>query len=64
MVMTTASRPLPVTSIVREYPQEYGPGREPYYPIPTPDSQALYERYKILTYPRTDSRHRVENRLV
>ena len=39
---------LPVTSIVREYPQEYGPGCEPYYPIPTPDSRALYERYATL----------------
>ena len=23
---------LPVTTIVREYPQEYGPGHEPYVP--------------------------------
>lgn len=36
------------TTIVREYPQDYGPGAEPYYPIPAPDSQALYQRYREL----------------
>jgi UDP-galactopyranose mutase len=36
---------LPVTTIIREYPQDFGPGREPYYPIPAPDARALYERY-------------------
>jgi UDP-galactopyranose mutase len=36
---------LPVTTIVREYPQDYGIGREAYYPIPAPDAQALYRRY-------------------
>src|SRR5436190_12132006 len=35
----------PVTTIVREYPEDFGPGREPYYPIPAPDSRALYQRY-------------------
>ncbi len=35
----------PMTTIVREYPQDYGPGREPYYPIPAPDAQALYNKY-------------------
>jgi UDP-galactopyranose mutase len=28
-----------------EYPQAEG---DPYYPIPTPDSQALYEQYRLL----------------
>jgi UDP-galactopyranose mutase len=37
-----------VTTIVREFPQEYGPGREPYYPIPAPDARAQYERYAEL----------------
>jgi UDP-galactopyranose mutase len=32
------------TTIVREYPQEFGPGREPYYPIPAPDARALYAK--------------------
>ena len=33
------------TTIVREYPQNFGPGREPYYPIPAPDARALYSKY-------------------
>ncbi len=33
------------TSIVREYPQA---GGEPYYPIPRPDNEALYQRYAAL----------------
>ena len=39
---------LPVTTIVREYPEDFGPGKEPYYPIPAPDTRALYERYAAL----------------
>lgn len=34
------------TTIVREYPEDFGPCREPYYPIPAPDSAALYARYR------------------
>jgi UDP-galactopyranose mutase len=36
---------LPSTTIVREYPQDYGPGREPYYPIPAPDAKGLFRKY-------------------
>lgn len=36
---------LPSTTIVREYPQDFGLGREPYYPIPAPDAKALYSKY-------------------
>ena len=36
---------VPATTIVREFPEDYGPGKEPYYPIPAPDTRALYERY-------------------
>ena len=36
---------LPATTIVREYPQNFGAGREPYYPIPAPDAKALYSKY-------------------
>lgn len=36
------------TTIVREYPDDYSPGKEPYYPVPAPDSSALYGRYKEL----------------
>ncbi|HWB61322.1 MAG TPA: UDP-galactopyranose mutase, partial [Chthoniobacteraceae bacterium] len=39
---------LPVTTIVREYPADYGPGHEPYYPIPAPDARAQYEKYAAL----------------
>jgi UDP-galactopyranose mutase len=36
---------LPVTTIVREYPEDFAPGREPYYPVPAPDAKALYSKY-------------------
>lgn len=36
---------LPFTTIVREYPLAADPAHEPYYPIPAPDTRALYERY-------------------
>jgi UDP-galactopyranose mutase len=36
---------LPLTTIVREYPENFGPGREPYYPIPAPDAKSLYAKY-------------------
>ena len=36
---------LPSTTIVREYPQNFAPGREPYYPIPAPDAKAVYSKY-------------------
>ncbi len=36
---------IPVTTIVREYPEDFGPGREPYYPIPAPAARALYSLY-------------------
>jgi UDP-galactopyranose mutase len=39
---------LPVTTIVREFPADYGPGREPYYPIPAPEVKAAYARYAQL----------------
>ncbi|MBY4598093.1 UDP-galactopyranose mutase [Ottowia caeni] len=35
----------PGTSIVREYPQAEG---DPYYPIPSEDTEALYKRYQTL----------------
>jgi UDP-galactopyranose mutase len=34
------------TTIVREYPDDYEPGKEPYYPIPAPDATAIYQKYK------------------
>jgi UDP-galactopyranose mutase len=38
----------PNTTIVREFPDDYGPGKEPYYPIPAPDATARYQQYKAL----------------
>ena len=35
----------PGTSIVREYPQGEG---DPYYPVPRPENEALYRRYRAL----------------
>ena len=37
-----------VTSIVREYPQNYTPGREAYYPVPNPAASAIYQQYAEL----------------
>ncbi len=39
---------LPRTTIVREFPEDFGPGREPYYPVPTPSARVLYEKYAAL----------------
>ena len=39
---------MPITTIVREYPADFLPGREPYYPIPAPDAKTLYKRYAEL----------------
>lgn len=36
------------TTIVKEYPQAFTGSNEPYYPIPTKDSKALYQKYKAL----------------
>ncbi len=37
---------LPLTTIVREYPQNHTPEREPFYPVPAPDTLKLYNRYR------------------
>lgn len=39
------------TSIVREYPCAEG---DPFYPIPNPDHEALFKRYRLLAETRTD----------
>ena len=38
----------PHTNLVREFPLADAPDREPYYPIPAPDTKALYAQYKAL----------------
>jgi UDP-galactopyranose mutase len=39
----------PNTTVVREYPADYGPGTEPYYPVPTRANQDLYQQYQRLS---------------
>jgi UDP-galactopyranose mutase len=34
------------STIVREYPEAYGPGKEPLYPVLCPSADALYAKYK------------------
>lgn len=36
------------TVVTREYPAEWEPGMEPYYPVNDEKNQALYQRYKAL----------------
>jgi UDP-galactopyranose mutase len=37
------------TTIVKEYPESFGPGKEPYYPIPASDAASIYSKYKERT---------------
>lgn len=39
----------PVTIISREYPVEWDEGKEPYYPVNTPENERLYSRYLDLS---------------
>ncbi|WOO41597.1 UDP-galactopyranose mutase [Rubellicoccus peritrichatus] len=34
------------STIVREFPEDFGPGKEPYYPIPAADSATIYRQYE------------------
>lgn len=36
------------STIVKEYPEDYSEGMEPYYPVPNDASNAIYRRYKAL----------------
>ena len=36
------------TTIVREFPKDWTPGDEPYYPVPAPDARAAYQKYAEL----------------
>lgn len=36
------------TTIVREFPKDWAPGDEPFYPIPAPEARAAYQRYADL----------------
>lgn len=36
------------TTVIREFPEDWSPDKEPFYPVPTDDSAQLYARYKQL----------------
>jgi UDP-galactopyranose mutase len=36
------------STIVKEYPDDYGPGKEQYYPVPARDSEEIYRKYKAM----------------
>lgn len=36
------------TTIVREYPKDWTPDDEPYYPVPAPDAREIYQKYATL----------------
>lgn len=36
------------STILREYPMDWSPGDEPFYPIPAPDAREAYQRYAEL----------------
>ena len=38
----------PSTVITYEYPDDFAPGKEPYYPVNDARNSALYERYRSL----------------
>lgn len=44
----------PQTVITREYPEEWRPGAEPFYPVNDRKNQALYEAYRALARERAD----------
>ena len=42
------------STIVREFPEDFGPGKEPYYPVPTMNSKVIYEKYKNMADTETN----------
>lgn len=45
----------PVTYVTKEYPADWEPGQEAYYPINDAPNQALYAKYAVL--PKRTARH-------
>ena len=41
------------STILREYPMEWTPGGEPYYPVPAPEARASYQKYAGLAAAET-----------
>jgi UDP-galactopyranose mutase len=42
------------TTVIYEYPEASSEANEPYYPVPSPASRAMYEKYRLLTLIRPD----------
>lgn len=38
----------PFSTIVREFPKDWTPDEEPYYPVPAPDAREIYQKYAQL----------------
>lgn len=43
------------TSIVREFPDDWDTSKEPYYPVPTPDTALAYQKYAALAAAEKDT---------
>jgi UDP-galactopyranose mutase len=43
------------TTIMREYPKDWTPDDEPFYPIPAPEARAAYQRYAVLAAAEPDT---------
>tara|TARA_B110000037_G_scaffold58678_1_gene71572 strand:+ start:116 stop:1261 length:1146 start_codon:yes stop_codon:yes gene_type:complete len=43
------------TTIVREFPDDWDPSKEPYYPVPAPDAAAAYRKYATLAEAETNT---------
>lgn len=43
------------STIVREFPDDWDSSKEPYYPIPTPESAAAYQKYAALAEAETNT---------
>jgi UDP-galactopyranose mutase len=39
---------IPASTILREFPKDWTPGGEPFYPVPAPDARSLYRKYAEL----------------
>lgn len=42
------------STVIREFPEDWTPGQEPFYPVPTDASAQLYARYKALADKETN----------
>jgi UDP-galactopyranose mutase len=49
-IKDATGKQVPSATIIREYPQEFGPDRKPYLPIPVPDAKALCLKFTELAF--------------